>query len=929
MAQANLAHHGAIEAGTRGRQSLDGAWRFSHENGPWREAQVPGPWQAQFADLVDSSGKAVYKRSFALPQGWQGREIALQFGAVSYFCEVLLNGAPLGQHEGGYLPFEFVLPADQLSADNELEVRVVLPTGDTGVYPDYPFAETPHGKQSWYGPLGGIWQSATLEARDARHIEHVAITAGMNGKLDVVIESTAAGSEAQLSVHHADGSVVAQTTITLGGRDIANLTVSDPALWAIDAPNLYRLSIAVIADGKTIDSHVEQFGFRTVETSGGKILLNGKPIYMRAALDQDYYPDGICTPPSLEFLEDQARKAKHLGLNTLRCHIKVPDPRYHDVADRFGLLVWTEIPNVQIMTEKSAQRLRDTMAGILRRDGNHPSIVCWTIINEDWGTRTVENADHRQWLKDTYDWLKALDPTRMVVDNSACFPNFHVKTDLNDYHYYRSVPERRQEWDDITAQFAAGADWTYSTLGDAERRGDEPLIVSEFGVWGLPDPSLLRNEDGSEPFWFETGASWGDGVALPHGIERRFQALGLEKTFGDFASFITAVQWYQFNNLKYEIEVMRAHDSIMGYVITELTDVHWEANGLMDIKRNPRVFHDVFGQINADIVIVPKPERYAAVSGQELGVALAVATGGAEIGAGVELVWSGEVSGRVTVPPTSYVTTIELGRQVFAMPQTATNRMVHVDFELRQGSTVLARNAIEIALYAERQTSGLPVLGASNAKLAGFLTGLGYTVVDEATADIVVVNALDAGDIEAMRETGRKYLVLADGSAKTHRNLRLDIPEGEAPFRSMIADERNLPVGIDQQLPGMGLVDRDSNIWRGDWIAGFSWIRREGAFADLPGGPLLDLSYDQVVPHHVLTGFRTWEYGSSVRAGLVVGWCHKPGALIAERQVGRGGIVATTFRLTTEAPGVDPVAAALLDALIATVGQLPVDGPKG
>lgn len=105
---------------------------------------------------------------------------------------------------------------------------------------------------------------------------------------------------------------------------------------------------------------------------------------MRGALDQDYYPEGIYTPPSLEFLEDQARKSKELGLNLLRCHIKVPDPRYYDVADRFGLLVWTEIPNIQTFTEKSAKRLLDTMEGILRRDGNHPSIVIWTIINEDW-----------------------------------------------------------------------------------------------------------------------------------------------------------------------------------------------------------------------------------------------------------------------------------------------------------------------------------------------------------------------------------------------------------------------------------------------------------------------------------------------------------------------------------------------------------------
>ncbi len=349
-------------------------------------------------------------------------------------------------------------------------------------------------------------------------------------------------------------------------------------------------------------------------------------------------------------LEDQARKAKHLGLNTLRCHIKVPDPRYYEVADRFGLLVWTEVPNVGSFTAASAGRMRETLQGILRRDRNHPSIIAWTLINEDWGTRLVENAEHRAWLKESYDWLKAEDPTRLVVDNSACFPNFHVKTDLNDYHYYRSVPERRQEWDDITAQFAAGADWTYSPLGDAERQGDEPLIVSEFGVWGLPDPAKLRDADGNEPDWFETGSVWGDGVALPRGVEKRFAALDPARTFGSFTSFVEAAQWYQFMNLRYQIEEMRRYPSIMGYVITELTDVHWESNGLLDMERNPRVFHDTFATINADIVVVPRPRRYAAYGGDMLSVDLRVATGGKSLPAGTRLSWSGEVTGSVDVP---------------------------------------------------------------------------------------------------------------------------------------------------------------------------------------------------------------------------------------------------------------------------------------
>jgi hypothetical protein len=908
--------------GARRSMSLDGVWRFRHEDGPWRDAHVPSPWQAEFSDLVDTFGSAVYQRSFTVPQELAQGELVLHFGAVSYYCDVFLNGEKLGSHEGAYLPFEFVVPRPLLKAQNELEVRVVMPSADQTLYPDYPFSEVPHGKMSWYGRIGGLWQSVQLKSRDPRRVEAAVITAGMDGVLglDLRFSQAAQGFSAEISVLDGSGAVVAAGSVQAAGEVSTRLEVANAKLWSPEEPNLYRLRIEL---GDGAEPYTESFGFRTVETRNGQILLNGKPIYMRGALDQDYYPQGIYTAPSLEFLEDQARKAKHLGLNLLRCHIKVPDPRYYEVADRFGLLVWTEIPNVASFTTQSAQRLRDTMTGILERDRNHPSIIAWTIINEDWGMRLVENAEHRQWLKDTYDWLKAKDPTRLVVDNSACFPNFHVKSDLNDFHYYRSVPERRQEWDDITKQFAAGADWTYSSLGDAERRGDEPLIVSEFGVWGLPDPSKLRRPDGSEPDWFETGALWGDGVALPHGVEQRFAALDLDLTFGSFEAFIEAAQWYQFRNLRYQIETMRQHASIMGYVITELTDVHWEANGLLDIERNPRVFHDVFAQINADLVIVPRPERFSAYAGTKLPIEVTIATGGVSVPEGAELRWSGDVEGALAIPPTGPVSTYVAVLNL-PMPEAEKNGIVHLDFVLQAGGEELSRNSLDVSLFSARSTANLPSLAVPDAALAAYVQSLGYQVVGAGDADVHLVHAVNGDDVEAIK-AGARYAIIADGTVKTNSNLRTDMPAGELPHRSIVADGLQFRPSLDQHLPGISLVERDGTIWRGDWIAGFSWVRRAGAFADLPGTPILDLSFSGVVPHHLLLGFRPWEFGNNVLAGMVVGWVHKAAAIMGQKRVGRGGVVATTFRLTREAPGADPVAAALLDGVIRTAAALPVD----
>ena len=906
-----------MASGVRGVQSLDGEWRFRHESdGVERSAVVPMPWQAQFADLRQSSGRATYTQRFACPASSADKETVLRFGAVSYLAEVRVNGVEVGSHEGGYLPFDCVIPPDLLNAVNEVEVSCLLPDGS-----DNPegigFAEIPHGKQSWYGPIGGIWQSVVLETRDPARLEHCAITADLatgQVSLRLTLPEAAMGATAELKITGPDGNTAATGKLTVTGTGVAGqLTIAPVLAWSPDAPNLYALEVAIVR-GTVLDRTCHSFGFRSIEARDGRILLNGQPFYMRAALDQDYYPEGICTPPSLAFLEDQLMKAKALGLNMLRCHIKIPDPRYYEVADRLGMLIWTEIPNVGTFTAASAQRMRATMQAILARDGNHPCIVIWTLINEDWGIRLCDDPAHRAWLKETFDWLKALDPTRLVVDNSPCNGNFHVKSDLDDFHYYKSVPERRAEWDALTREFAGGADWTYTPFGDGVRTGKEPKIVSEFGTWGLPDPAKVEL-GGAEPWWMETGQGWGDGAAYPHGIQARFAGLGLGSVFGNFESFITQVQWYQFANLKYQIEVMRSYPQIMGYVITEFTDVHWESNGLLDMNRNPRVFHSRFADINADTVIVPRAARYSGVAGRDYAFGLAISTGGRALAASV-LKWRAETgeAGEINVPATPALDVAERGNVRFALPKGDGNRMLKVDLTLVETGKTIAHNTLDIAVYLPRRTSHLPSIGSRDRALADYARDLGYKVTSPETADITLSRGLDPLDITRL-QAGARYLVLADGTEKTQGNLRVDTRGREQPFLSIVDDVPGIPIGPDGVLPNISLIARHGTMWRGDWIAGFSWIRRDGVFADMPGGPLIDLSFDRVAPHHVMTGFRNWEYGGPVHAAIVVGWVHKPAALIAERRVGKGGLVATTFRLLTEAASEDPVAGYLFDAL--------------
>jgi hypothetical protein len=876
--------------------SLDGFWQFRHESDQaWRQVTVPAPWQAECADLRHRSGRATYRRHFAHPGA--GRHV-LRFGAVNYLSEVFLNGQKLGENEGGYLPFAFDLPEGLLKAENEVEVRVLAPDGqpnDRGI----DFADIPHGKQSWYGPIGGIWQSVTIETRPEAHLISCAIQAAASGEIDLTLAFSPAAHGRAVSLRIGD----LQASVTAAAEVKTRLTHPSPTLWSPDAPNLHELIVTV---GQDVTAH--RFGFRSFEAKGGKMFLNGQPFHLRSALDQDYWPEGIATPPSLAALEDQFRKAKELGLNNLRYHIKVPDPRYLEVADRLGMTIWYDLPNPGRLTDASKRRLKDTLEGMIARDGNHPSILIWTIINEDWGIRLCGDPAHREWLAGMVDWLKERDPTRLVCDNSPCQGNFHVKGDLDDFHYYRSVPERREEWDELVRHHAEGAPWTWTPFGDGVRTGSEVKICSEFGVWGLPQPEEIKI-DGKEPWWTETGALWGDGAAYPHGMEHRFEGLGMGRVFGDLAGFVTAAQWYQFDNLKYEIERMRAQPAIMGHVITEITDVHWESNGLLDMNRNPRVFHSRFGEINGAVVIIPEIPIYSGRSGEIFAFQVKIASGEKTLGAG-EIRWAGGSLAYAGQGPLEVVTLGEVRLPLEARE----NRVETITLELVIGGEVVQTNRVEIYVFAPRAKPQIRI--RAEGALAARAKGLGYEVHPE--GEVTLVNALSEADIARM-QAGARYLVLADGTVPTKGNLRIEGRGREQPFIPVVDAVPGVPVGPIFPLPNITLQPRHGSMWRGDWIAGFTWLRREGAFAAIPGGPLLNIAWSGVVPRHVMHGWAQWEFSGPVISAVVVGWIHKPAVMIGKRKVGEGDLTAATYRVMD---ATDPLADALFDALV-TEASLP------
>jgi hypothetical protein len=149
--------------------------------------------------------------------------------------------------------------------------------------------------------------------------------------------------------------------------------------------------------------------------------------------------------------------------------------------------------------------------------------------------------------------------------------------------------------------------------------------------------------------------------------------------------------------------------------------------------------------------------------------------------------------------------------------------------------------------------------------------------------------------------------------AKTDRELLAYIQNGG---RALVLADR-APVGT--VMPGISTVIREGTPWAGDWASTFTWINRKDALAVLPGGPLVDHTFDCVIPEKVMTGFKDWDFPTLVKAGLFVGWIHKPAALIAERYYGKGVAILNTFNLSDDVLGNDPTATELMDALIRMV----------
>ncbi len=879
--------------------SLDGEWNFAVDSAgvftvsdvwsraSWRKAVVPLSWQAQFSDLRNHQGVAWYRRSFTLPSLAFGEVLLIHFGAVDYRADVYLNGELVGTHDGGYLPFDVEVTAQFKKGKNDLVVRVMDPVpgpvGTEGVL----YSEIPHGKQSWYVQTSGPWQSVSLEIKPVRHFELVHVTPIINGRVSVDVRMTSTKSSLQgetikFVLFSPEKKMVAEFIKPILSQDDSphyEFNVASPSLWSPDSPKLYKL-LTILSTG---DTAVDEFGFRSFETRDGKFYLNGKPIFLIGALDQDFYPETVYTPPSENYIRDEMIKAKKLGLNLLRCHIKVPDPRYLKAADAVGMLVWYEIPNWDKLTPESEERGKKTLDGMLARDWNHPSLLAICLINESWGI-DLRDSLQRIWLKNFYDYAKGKATGRLIVDNSPCCDNFHIKTDMADWHTYWAIPEARNQFRATVEEVSRRPEWLFSKYSDAEPTGREPLMISEFGNWGLPVIPKQR------PWWFSR--PFADArVVMPAGVEMRLAEYKYGSMFKNYDSLAVESERAQFDALKFEIETMRSNRNIAGYVVTEFTDINWESNGLMNMWRHPKVYANSLSNIQQQDILIPQVDKWNYWAGEDVTIRLSLSHYSSVNLKGARVIWhtSGNQRGELDVPEVSAGDVVEFP------PVTV--------------KTIDANAVACKRIYFD-------VVGADNKSIC------------ENHLDIFVYPRIEAA--ETVRLYGDSSFVSSLSNDSIEKSLRIVSAENaDVPFLTNVIDDsmnaelrRGAAVicltdsltKFDERLPfSLGL--RDTGWYDGNWASNMNWDRNEKEpFKGVNLYRRLGFQISDAIPKMFLAGIQG-DHFEDVLAGLYIGWVHLSSAYVVQMRCGAGKLIVCTLPIGQNCLH-DPYSRSLLTKLL-------------
>lgn len=374
---------------------------FEYDMQNAKTAHIPGAWIGHEPEMRHYQGVVWYQREFNLADRGDKR-LFVEFGAVNYRADVYLNGVRIGGHEGGFTPFSFEITDTALSGTNVLTVGVDSRRDAQSVPPPMTDWET----------YGGIPRPVKIVSKPATYIADAWIRLELDGTIAVdVALNGASQAGAEVLVDISELGIRAAARTDQGGHWSGKIDAPKTLeRWSPQTPQLYEV---VVTSGE--DVWRDRIGFRTIETDGEDILLNGKPIFLRGI---SVHEEEFGENPVRDMSEANARallsEVKD-GLNGN--YVRLAHYPHSDVmtrlADEMGLIVWSEIPvywRIDWDNEETLELAKSMLTENIMRDRNRASIMFWSVANE-----TPISEARNAFLKSLIDETRSLDPSRLVT----------------------------------------------------------------------------------------------------------------------------------------------------------------------------------------------------------------------------------------------------------------------------------------------------------------------------------------------------------------------------------------------------------------------------------------------------------------------------------------------------------------------------------
>lgn len=432
----------------------EGPYTIKFDDSDWTPVRIPHDWVADLPYAPEASHSHGYKtvgwkypetsvgwyrKVFSLAPEDAAKHISVTFEGIFRNSTVWVNGFLVGGEPCGYASRTYDLTDYLHYGDGDDNRNVIAVRADASL------------EQGWFYEGAGIYRDVWLTKTAPVHVAHdgtfvrVAPMPGsdnLSTRATIIVDATVENSRSaasQCTVAHmlldAEDREVAHSraaAVSLKPRESRDCTlevmVDAPTLWTLDAPYLYTLRTDVSVDGKVVDSYTTPVGIRTLRFDKNEgFFLNGQHVKLHGVnMHQDHAGVGAALPPALQ--EYRLRRLKTMGVNAYRASHNPMTPAMLDACDRMGILV---VEENRLMG--TGDYHRDELDHMIRRDRNHPSIIIWSIGNEEWG---MEWNDFGERVASTMtDYVHLLDPTRPATVATSSGPTITRPVDVAGYNY--------------------------------------------------------------------------------------------------------------------------------------------------------------------------------------------------------------------------------------------------------------------------------------------------------------------------------------------------------------------------------------------------------------------------------------------------------------------------------------------------------------